>query len=73
MGKRILCSLASVVLFALPWLGGSALTLFAAFVPLLCIESDLRGKTGRKGRPRRFWPYPVPVSYTHLRAHETSV
>ncbi len=61
MGKRILCSLASVVLFALPWLGGSALTLFAAFVPLLCIESDLRGKTGRKGRPRRFWPYPVLV------------
>ena len=61
MGKRILCALASVVLFALPWLGGSALTLFVAFVPLLCIERDLCGKTGKKGRPLRFWPYPVLV------------
>ena len=61
MGKRILCVLASVLLFSLPWLGGSALTLFVAFVPLLWIENDLAGKAGNGGRFRRFWPYPVLV------------
>ena len=57
MLKRILYTLLSVLLLSLPWLGGSALTLFVAFVPLLWIQSDVAAKTGRRGKPLRFWPY----------------
>ena len=59
MLKRILYTLLSVLLLSLPWLGGSALTLFVAFVPLLWVEHSLAGQTGRRGKPRRFWPYVV--------------
>ena len=59
MGKRILCLLLSVALFSIPWLGGTSLTLFVAFVPLLWIQSDVAAKTGRRGKPLRFWPYAV--------------
>ena len=38
---------------------GNFLTLFVAFVPLLWIQSDVAAKTGRKGKPLRFWPYAV--------------
>ena len=55
MLKRILYTLLSVLLLSLPWLGGSALTLFVAFVPLLWVEHSLAGQTGRRGKPRRFW------------------
>ena len=43
MLKRILYTLLSVLLLSLPWLGGSALTLFVAFVPLLWVEHSLAG------------------------------
>lgn len=46
MLKRILYTLLSVLLLSLPWLGGSALTLFVAFVPLLWVEHSLAGQTG---------------------------
>lgn len=59
MKRRILCVALSVVLLSLPWLGGSALTLFVAFVPLLWVQNDLAGAVNRKGRPRKFWPYAV--------------
>ena len=45
MLKRILYTLLSVLLLSLPWLGGSALTLFVAFVPLLWVEHSLAGQT----------------------------
>ena len=59
MGKRILVMLLGVVLLALPWLGGTSLTLFVGLVPLLWIERDVADRMGRKGRPLRFWPYAV--------------
>lgn len=59
MAKRILYALLGIALLSLPWLGGSALTLFVGFVPLLWIQQDVAAKTGRRGKPLVFWPYAV--------------
>jgi len=57
MKKRILLCLASVVLLALPWLGLPGYTLLAAFVPLFFLQDELTGKTNRKGKATKIFPY----------------
>ncbi len=57
MKKRLLLCLASLVLLALPWQGFPGYVLLAAFVPLLLLQDELDGKTGRKGKPLRRWPW----------------
>lgn len=39
--KRLLYSLASIVLLSFPWLGGSGITLLVALVPLLMLQQDI--------------------------------
>ncbi|MDL2230353.1 apolipoprotein N-acyltransferase [Alistipes sp. OttesenSCG-928-L06] len=57
MKKRILLCLTSILLLTLPWLGLPGYTLFAAFVPLFLLQDELDGKTGRRGKPARIFPY----------------
>ncbi|MDD3108180.1 MAG: apolipoprotein N-acyltransferase, partial [Alistipes sp.] len=59
MKKRIGIMLLGVLLLALPWLGGSSLTLFVAFLPLLWIQHDLQGRLSSRGRPLRYSPYAI--------------
>jgi apolipoprotein N-acyltransferase len=53
MKKRILLSLLSFVLLALPWQGGPGYTLLAAFVPLFLLQDGLVGA----GRRKKLWPW----------------
>ena len=55
--KYLFYPLASALLLSLPWMGAGALPLLAAFIPLLRLQERLRGEAGRKGKPRRMWPY----------------
>ena len=57
MKKRLLLCAVSLVLLSLPWLGFPGYTLLAAFVPLFLLQDELEGKTGRNGKPLKFWPY----------------
>ena len=57
MKKRILYCLLSLILLALPWLGLPGYTLLFAFVPLLLLQEELKGKTNKKGKTVRLLPY----------------
>ncbi len=57
MARRILYALLSTLLLSIPWWGGSGISLWVAFVPLLMLQQNLEDQTGPKGKPRRLWPY----------------
>ncbi|MCD8185586.1 MAG: apolipoprotein N-acyltransferase [Rikenellaceae bacterium] len=57
MKKRLYLCLLSVLLLALPWMGGPGYTLLAAFVPLFLLQDELDGRLNRKGKPVRIFSY----------------